>query len=56
MICAIMEIWRKRLTELMNHLINDEAVYRTALATTGLLNIQMLRIGLKFMPMKSGDC
>jgi hypothetical protein len=33
----IMKIWRKRLTELTNESINDEAVYRTALATPGLL-------------------
>ena len=31
----IMKIWRKRLTELINY----EAVYRTAPATQGLLNI-----------------
>ena len=34
-----MKIWRKRLTELMNQLMNDEAVYGTAPATPGLLNI-----------------
>ena len=33
-----MKIWRERLTELINELMNDEAVYRTAPATPGLLN------------------
>ena len=35
-----MKIWRKRLTYWLNELINYEAVYRTAPATPGLLNIQ----------------
>ena len=34
-----MKIWRKRLTYLPNELISEEAVYRTAPATPGLLNI-----------------
>ena len=34
----VLKIWRKRLTQLMNESINDEAVYRTAPATPGLLN------------------
>ena len=33
----IMKIWRKRLTDSLNELINDKAVYRTAPATPGLL-------------------
>ena len=33
----IMKIWRKRMNRLINQLINDEAVYRTAPATPGLL-------------------
>ena len=33
----IMKIWRKGLTEWINQLINDEAVYKTAPATPGLL-------------------
>jgi hypothetical protein len=45
MIYDIMNIWRKRMNKLMNELmnesmnesINDEAVYRTAPATPGLL-------------------
>ena len=36
-----MKIWRKRLTYLLTELINDEAVYRTAPATPGLLNMKM---------------
>ena len=32
-----MKIWRKRLTQRINELIDDEAVYRTAPATPGLL-------------------
>ena len=32
-----MKIWRKRLTDSLNQLISDEAVYRTAPATPGLL-------------------
>ena len=43
-----MKIWRKRLThsltELINELINDEAVYRTALATPGLLNMYLFSL------------
>ena len=35
----VMNIWMKRVTESVNQLINDEAVYRTAPATPGLLNI-----------------
>ena len=34
-----MKIWRKRLTDWMNQWINHEAVYRTAPATPGLLNL-----------------
>ena len=34
-----MNIWRKRITYLIIQLINDEAVYRTATATPGLLMI-----------------
>ena len=37
-----MKIWRKRLTYLINELINDEAVCRTAPATPGLLIIVVL--------------
>ena len=34
----VLKIWRKStLNELMNELMNDEAVYRTAPATPGLL-------------------
>ena len=33
----IMKIWRKRLTYSLTHSLNDEAVYRTAPATPGLL-------------------
>ena len=36
---CIMKIWRKRLTDSLNQSMNDEAVFRTALATPGLLNI-----------------
>ena len=36
----IMKIWRKRLPYLQTQLINEEAVYRTALATPGLLIIK----------------
>ena len=32
-----MKIWRKRIAESLNQLINHEAVYRTAPATPGLL-------------------
>ena len=35
----IMKIWRKRLTDWINQWISDKAVYRTAPATPGLLNI-----------------
>ena len=35
----ILMIWRKRLTDSLTDLMNDEAVSRTALATPGLLNI-----------------
>ena len=31
------EIWMKRMTDLMNQSVNDEAVCRTALATPALL-------------------
>ena len=34
-----MKIWRKRIADSIDQLINDEAVYRTAPATPGLLNI-----------------
>ena len=44
-----MKIWRKRLTYLLTELINDEAVYRTAPATPGLLNIEMLISRLNHM-------
>ena len=33
----IMNIWRKRMTRLINELMSDEAVYRTAPATPSLL-------------------
>ena len=33
----IMKIWRKRMSDLTNEWMNDEAVYRTAPATPGLL-------------------
>ena len=33
----IMKIWRKRLTQSVSQSVNDEAVYRTAPATPGLL-------------------
>ena len=36
-----MKIWRKRLTELIDESINDEAVYRTAPATPGLLKMEV---------------
>ena len=36
-----MKIWRKRVTESVSQLMNHEAVYRTAPATPGLLNVQM---------------
>ena len=36
-----MNIWRKRISYLINELINDEGVYRTAPATSGLLNMFM---------------
>ena len=39
MIYDILKIWRKRIADLINELINDEAVYRTAPATPGLLTI-----------------
>ena len=42
----IMKIWRKRMNELMNELINYETVYRTALATPGLLNSGTSRSGV----------
>ena len=32
-----MKIWRKRIGDSINQLISDEAVYRTAPATPGLL-------------------
>ena len=32
-----LKIWRKRIAHSINHLINDEAVYRIAPATPGLL-------------------
>ena len=35
----VMNIWRKRVTESVNELINYEAFYRTAPATQGLLKI-----------------
>ena len=38
----IMKIWRKRLTELINQLMSDEAVCRTAPATPGLLKILLM--------------
>ena len=38
MIYDIIKIWRKRLTDSVNESVNDEAVYRTAPATPGLLN------------------
>ena len=34
-----MKIWRKRLTQSVSQSVNYEAVYRTAPATPGLLNI-----------------
>ena len=34
-----MKIWRKRISRLITESINDEAVYRTAPATPGLLNM-----------------
>ena len=40
---GFMMLWisgEKRITQLINQLINDEAVYRTAPATPGLLNTQ----------------
>ena len=37
MIYDIMKIWRKKLTDSVNQSMNDEAVYRTAPATPGLL-------------------
>ena len=39
MIYDIMKIWRKRLTHSLTELINEEAVYRTAPATPGLIII-----------------
>ena len=35
----VMNIWKKRVTESVNELINNEAVCRTAPATQGLLKI-----------------
>ena len=37
-----MKIWRKRIGDLINQLISDEAVYRTAPATPDLLITRML--------------
>ena len=42
-----MKIWRKRVTESVNYLINDEAVNRTDPATPGLLIIPMT-LNVKF--------
>ena len=40
-----MKIWRKRIADLMNESINDEAVYRTAPATPGLLiTLKMMQL------------
>ena len=38
-VCDIMKIWRKRLTDLINEWINEEAVYRIAPGTPGLLKM-----------------
>ena len=42
MIYDILKIWRKRLTYSLTELMNDEAVYRTAPATPGLLITEIL--------------
>ena len=42
-----MKIWRKRITDLMNQSINEEAVYRTAPATPGLLIMMKMKLELK---------
>ena len=39
----IMKIWRKRMTDSLNELMNGKAVYRTAPATPGLLKKVTLR-------------
>ena len=36
---GVLKIWRKRLSQLMSHLISDKGVCRTTPATQGLLNI-----------------
>ena len=41
-----MKIGRKRASRLLNELTNDEAVYRTAPATPGLLNTVLTESGL----------
>ena len=35
----VVNIWRKRIGDLINEFVNHKAVYRTAPATRGLLNI-----------------
>ena len=35
---GVLKIWRKRMSQLINELINDEGVCRTGLATRGLVN------------------
>ena len=37
----VLKIWRKRLTHLMNELMSNEGVCRTAPATPGLLDIAL---------------
>ena len=44
----IMKIWWRRLTHLLTHLINDEAVYRTAPATPGLLISMSINLSVFF--------
>ena len=50
MIYDIMKIWRKRLTHSLTDLMNDEAVYRTAPATPGLLITSHYSFMTKFHP------
>ena len=40
---SVLNILNKKITQLMNELMNNKGVYRTAPATPGLLNIQSVK-------------